>query len=160
MVKTISKKIQTIEASIHGDGDFTKLHEETFNDKTFVLYSNNYQKESNFTNESTINNITQVYSLQDIKDTPAHELESYVFTLESNFVNGEITDIQKTHFYQFRQITSQVSLEVTSVLQIIDISTSVRFQKLVGEKNTLEQVNATVSHEMRNPLNSIIAENL
>jgi len=46
------------------------------------------------------------------------------------------------------------------VLQISDISTTVRFQKLVGEKNTLEQVNATVSHEMRNPLNSIVAQNL
>ena len=43
------------------------------------------------------------------------------------------------------------------IITIADVSTSVRFQRLIGEKKLLEQINAIVSHEMRNPLNSILA---
>jgi signal transduction histidine kinase len=45
-------------------------------------------------------------------------------------------------------------------LQIIDISPSIKLKRLNDENKTLEQVNATVSHEMRNPLNSICIQNL
>ena len=43
------------------------------------------------------------------------------------------------------------------IITIADVSASVRFQRLIGEKKLLEQINAIVSHEMRNPLNSILA---
>ena len=41
------------------------------------------------------------------------------------------------------------------VLQIIDISSQIKYDIANGEKKLLSLINATVSHEMRNPLNSI-----
>ena len=43
------------------------------------------------------------------------------------------------------------------VLQIIDISKDIMYSVAAGEKKLIELINATVSHEMRNPLNSIHA---
>ena len=43
------------------------------------------------------------------------------------------------------------------MFMINDVSTFIRYQRLIGEKKLLEQINAIVSHEMRNPLNSILA---
>jgi signal transduction histidine kinase len=45
-------------------------------------------------------------------------------------------------------------------IQIIDISANIQLQKLYDERKTLQVVNVTVSHELRNPLNSIKAQNL
>lgn len=53
-----------------------------------------------------------------------------------------------------------VNGEHSSCIQIIDITTNIKIQQLNGEKQTLQLVNATVSHEMRNPLNSIHSHNL
>ncbi len=41
------------------------------------------------------------------------------------------------------------------VLQIIDISSQIKYDIANGQKKLLSLINATVSHEMRNPLNSI-----
>ena len=41
------------------------------------------------------------------------------------------------------------------VLQIIDISQKILYEMAVGEKRLLTLINATVSHDMRNPTNSI-----
>ena len=46
------------------------------------------------------------------------------------------------------------------VFKILDISTNVYFDLSKGEKKILQLVNACVSHEMRNPLNAIVAQNL
>ena len=42
-------------------------------------------------------------------------------------------------------------------MMISEVTAFIRYQKLIGEKRLLEQINAIVSHEMRNPLNSILA---
>ena len=46
------------------------------------------------------------------------------------------------------------------MFQIIDISTSVMLDKQKVESKLLTIVNANVSHELRNPLNAIIAINM
>jgi signal transduction histidine kinase len=46
------------------------------------------------------------------------------------------------------------------MLQIIDISDSFLYDQSKAKNEFLSLINATVSHEMRNPLNSISAENL
>ena len=43
------------------------------------------------------------------------------------------------------------------VLIINDMTINIQFNLQSGEKRILQLVNAMVSHEMRNPLNSIIA---
>lgn len=43
------------------------------------------------------------------------------------------------------------------VLKISDVSFNIKYDLSVGEKRLLELVNACVSHEMRNPINAIMA---
>ena len=50
--------------------------------------------------------------------------------------------------------------EQKSMIQIIDISSTIWFDQSKEEKDLLSLINATVSHELRNPLNSIIAQNI
>ena len=45
------------------------------------------------------------------------------------------------------------------MLQFIDISSSILYDKEREHSEFLDLVNACVSHELRNPLNSIVAEN-
>ena len=46
------------------------------------------------------------------------------------------------------------------MLLVIDISDSILYDNTKAQNEFLSIINATVSHEMRNPLNSICAENL
>lgn len=46
------------------------------------------------------------------------------------------------------------------MLKIIDISKDVLYQREKGEKRLLTLINATVSHEMRNPINSLNSQNI
>jgi signal transduction histidine kinase len=46
------------------------------------------------------------------------------------------------------------------VLKITDITIKVRLEHTQQQKKVLQMVNACVSHEMRNPINSIIAMNI
>ena len=46
------------------------------------------------------------------------------------------------------------------VLKISDITISQRLQISQNQKHVLQMINACVSHEMRNPINSIFAMNL
>ena len=41
------------------------------------------------------------------------------------------------------------------VIKITDVSSSILYNIATGEKKLLALINATVSHEMRNPLNSM-----
>ena len=47
-----------------------------------------------------------------------------------------------------------------TMIQIINISDSILYDKVKAKNEFLSLINATVSHEMRNPLNSICAENV
>ena len=42
------------------------------------------------------------------------------------------------------------------MLQIVDISESVALDEKINENEMLEIINATTSHELRNPLSSLI----
>lgn len=41
------------------------------------------------------------------------------------------------------------------IIQLIDISEKMLYEMAVGEKRLFSLINATVSHDMRNPTNSI-----
>jgi signal transduction histidine kinase len=49
---------------------------------------------------------------------------------------------------------------VKDIIQIIDISASIMYDKEQAQNAFLSLVNACISHELRNPLNSIIAQNI
>ena len=46
------------------------------------------------------------------------------------------------------------------MLQIIDISSTVSLNEKIMENKMLELSNANTSHELRNPLSSMLAQNL
>lgn len=46
------------------------------------------------------------------------------------------------------------------MLKIVDVSMDVLYERSQGEKKLLTVINATVSHEMRNPINSINTLNM
>lgn len=50
--------------------------------------------------------------------------------------------------------------EESQIMKIINVSNQILFDKAKGEKKLLALINATVSHEMRNPLNAIYSQNL
>ena len=47
--------------------------------------------------------------------------------------------------------------KMETIVQIIDISDSILYDDIKAQSEFLELINACVSHEMRNPLNSIVA---
>ena len=46
------------------------------------------------------------------------------------------------------------------ILQFTDVSSRIKCDFLTGEQQMLQSINAQVSHEMRNPINSILCQNL
>jgi len=46
-----------------------------------------------------------------------------------------------------------------AMIQIIDISSKFLYSQVKAKNDLLSIINASVSHELRNPLNSISAEN-
>lgn len=58
-----------------------------------------------------------------------------------------------------RQIVEEEDITL-EVLLMIDVTKEVLYNKANGEKKLLALINATVSHEMRNPINSIYSQNL
>ena len=51
-------------------------------------------------------------------------------------------------------------MEMFQVLKIIDVSKDILYERANAEKRLLALINATVSHEMRNPINSINSQNI
>lgn len=49
----------------------------------------------------------------------------------------------------------KTTFNMNYVLEIVDISDKIMYQMAKGEQRLLSLINATVSHEMRNPINSI-----
>ena len=81
-----------------------------------------------------------------------------------NTANPE--EIQETEvvivsrYVQIKKATLETNKQKSHVLQIIDISKDIMYDIANGEKKLLALINATVSHEMRNPLNSIVSQNI
>jgi len=46
------------------------------------------------------------------------------------------------------------------MMQFVDISKSILYDMEKAQNSVLSMINACVSHEMRNPLNSVIAQNI
>ena len=49
----------------------------------------------------------------------------------------------------------QVNDDTLEVIKIVDVSMMIKYWVANADKNVLEMANACVSHEMRNPINSI-----
>lgn len=109
------------------------------------------------------------FSLKTFYTLDTSILEKYIFKLEEDqqFVQPEFimqdpvmepTIVIK--YYQIRRQQIKHSYITKDVLQIIDISSDILYDKAKGEKELQSLINATVSHEMRNPCNSIQGQNI
>ena len=64
--------------------------------------------------------------------------------------------------YRFVQIKKSKFLSndhENIIIQLVDISKSILYDQVKAEIQFKELINATVSHEMRNPINSILFQN-
>lgn len=58
-------------------------------------------------------------------------------------------------YVQIHKQKVETNFSKHEVLQLIDVSSKILYEMANGEKRLLSLINATVSHEMRNPTNSI-----
>ena len=70
----------------------------------------------------------------------------------------ELRKQQKFKFVQVRKEQIKTWFKKYEVIQLIDISQKILYEMAVGEKRLFSLINATVSHEMRNPTNSILSQ--
>ena len=62
---------------------------------------------------------------------------------------------REKHYFKFRVDHLEISKKQRQVVRIIDVSDSVLYDQSREKNELLSIINATVSHELRNPLNSI-----
>ena len=90
-------------------------------------------------------------SIMDILEIKASVLSSVVFKLLTNESDKEDTYLG----------IKRIQMEGEKVLlQIVDVTDTVTNQRIKMENESLSVLNACVSHELRNPLNSISASNV
>jgi signal transduction histidine kinase len=80
-----------------------------------------------------------------------HSLSMQIFTYRED---------SETKYIQVKMRKFFNKKEERLIIQFIDISMSILYNVEKTQNQMLEMINACVSHEMRNPLNSIIAQNL
>jgi signal transduction histidine kinase len=74
--------------------------------------------------------------------------------------NSEIIDDEIHNYFQIRLKRFFMENKEKILVQFIDISKSILYDNQKLQNQALEMINACVSHEMRNPLNSIVAQNI
>ena len=60
-------------------------------------------------------------------------------------------------FVQIKKKVIETWFWKQQVIQLIDVSQKIMYEMALGEKRLFSLLNATVSHEMRNPTNAIQA---
>ena len=79
---------------------------------------------------------------------------------ESNVENEEDNITGFKHYIQFKKKNYTKNGVEKTLIQIIDISQTILYEQVHAENQFLAITNATVSHELRNPLQSITSQNL
>jgi signal transduction histidine kinase len=84
-----------------------------------------------------------------------HLLNNVVFHFTEGGNRGELQ-----HYFQIKMSRFVRKDKERIMIQFIDISKAILYDMEKGHNAVLTMINACVSHEMRNPLNSIIAQNI
>ena len=85
-------------------------------------------------------------------EMPDEDIQNAVFSLvltnrRSKYVSVKVNSL---HFH----------MSSFKVINILDQTVSIMFSKSKGDKKILQLINACVSHQLRNPLNTILIANL
>lgn len=76
-----------------------------------------------------------------------------------NASSGE-KGIPKSRYFRIKITSLDHISKVRQIMQIIDITSCILYDKEHAQNSFLSLINACVSHELRNPLNSIMAQNI
>ena len=63
--------------------------------------------------------------------------------------------VKKFRYVQIKRPRNKAAVETHEQIQVIDVTARVKFDFFMVERRIQELINAMVSHELRNPLNSI-----
>ena len=96
-------------------------------------------------------------SLNEIYDEDQKFLESKIFKMQEILKENDVQQkrILNHKYVQIKKLRYKSNRRYLDLLQIIDISSDIMYDLATGEKKLLALINATVSHEMRNPINSM-----
>ena len=133
---------------VHGQVQNFFSNKSLFMASFFKLYSNA---------DGNGEDLNKLFSFDDFKSMPSDELQNKVFVHNSSDDNMKLDDnlILNTVFFQIKMQKIKLNMQNYFIYVINEVSNVVKIQRLMGEKKLLEMINALVSHEMRNPLNSI-----
>lgn len=93
-----------------------------------------------------------LYSFEDLFNLNQEEIDNNVYQVI------EVVETQNKQVFKYVQVRKELvetGFSKHEVLQLIDISQKILCEQAVGEKRLFSLINATVSHDMRNPTNSI-----
>ena len=91
-------------------------------------------------------------SLNDLLQPDFPKLQNLYFQL----ISGE----SNANYFQIKVKALNIDSQSSIMFQLIDTSAEIMFEKEQSHSKVLALINATVSHELRNPLNAINAINL
>ena len=101
--------------------------------------------------------------MQDILDLPLAELEGACFEIDGSrlFESHQIEESANNNsFYQIKNKIYEKNGVERTMVQLVNVSQSILVEQVNAENQFLAITNATVSHELRNPLQSISCQTL
>ena len=107
----------------------------------------------------------KTYALVDLELMNNDELQKLTFQKAKEEMHPDQEDQQQQNesrdkYFKVEVSKLKIGSSTYSVIRINDVTINMLFDFSKGEKRILQLINACVSHEMRNPLNAIMSQNL
>ena len=93
-------------------------------------------------NKLKLYNLLEISELQDV--------EKFIYQVDAG--------LSQRKYFQFK--VTFLEGDNLRIVQIVDISSTILYGESKAQNEFLQLINATVSHELRNPLNSLKAQNI
>ena len=88
------------------------------------------------------------------------QLESIVFTLRLSNQSAKDSSQINQHYVQLKSKEFYSNGKRMKMIQIVDVTHHILYTEYKAKAEFTSMINACVSHELRNPLNSIMAKNI
>ena len=105
-------------------------------------------------------NNNEVYGILDLLDLETDQIHDQIFTFKDLLSRNLVRLDSSDSGVQFVSIQITKLQNNSTMIKFKDVSTNIMYKKEKSHNELLNLINATVSHEMRNPLNSINAQNI
>ena len=132
-----------------------------------ILLNNNYFVKFKLINDSTedqnVNSVSvrQEMSLEYMLQLEPSYLESIVFKLcTTSGKDNEVETGDNLRYIQLKSKEFYTNGKKMKMVQILDVTPHMLYSEYKARIEFTSMINACVSHELRNPLNSIVAKNI